>query len=400
MSAMSDIDIPADGNGEVNGHNDNEDGIKYHREERAKYEGGVNYSHENGKPHGSPRLDRIPKHEDGASLSACVNSDTRMCVAPCTDIALKWRRPPKKVLIIKKRDDPVLTAHVAQIAEYLTTTYNIKPLIEPSAQEDLPHLAAIPEEHMPLSCTTIDFIVCLGGDGSLLHVNSLFVGRVPPVLAFFCGTLGFLTPFHIDNFREEIDRVVKGEAHLTARARLHCSLFRSEYKEVDPNEESGTRLSDRQDFHVLNECVLDRGPSPYLTELTCYCNDTQITTVRADGIIVSSATGSTAYSLSAGASMVHPLVPSIVFTPICPHSLSFRPVIFPNCVQLKLQVPKTARNSAWVSFDGRFRKKLDAGEYVIIESSPWCFPSITKPGVNEWFKDIANILHWNDKPSH
>lgn len=336
--------------------------------------------------------------DDGAS--ACMNSDSKMSVAHCSDVSLKWRRAPHKVLLVKKRDDPVLTAHLHEIAKYLISEFNIKPVVEPAVKEELPELDALREEILPLSCTSIDFIICLGGDGSLLHVNSLFKGRVPPVLAFFCGTLGFLTPFHIGDFKEEITRVVKGESKLTLRARLFCTLFRKP-REKDAHEDSGSRLSDREEFHVLNEMVVDRGPSPYLTDVICSCDGHEITTIRADGIIISTTTGSTAYSLSAGASMAHPLVPSILFTPICPHSLSFRPVIFPNCVQLKFEVPKTSRNPAWVSFDGRFRKRLDPGEYVTVETSQWVFPSISKGGVfNEWFKDIANILHWNDKPSH
>jgi len=337
---------------------------------------------------------------DESDTSACMNSDSKINVACCSTVALKWRRAPHKVLLIKKRDDDSLTSHLREIAKYLISEFNIKPIIEPAVKEELPDFDALNEEHLPLSCTSIDFIICLGGDGSLLHVNSLFKGRVPPVLAFFCGTLGFLTPFHIDNFREEITRVVKGDAKLTLRTRLFCKLSRQARDVKDAHEDSGSRLSDREEFHILNEVVVDRGPSPYLTEVICSCDGHEITTIRADGIIVSTTTGSTAYSLSAGASMAHPLAPCILFTPICPHSLSFRPVIFPNCVQLKFEVPKTSRNPAWVSFDGRFRKRLDPGEYLTVETSQWVFPSIAKVGVNEWFKDIANILHWNDKPSH
>jgi len=171
---------------------------------------------------------------------------------------------------------------------------------------------------------------------------------------------------------------------------------------VHDDEERDCNLSRREDFHVLNETVIDRGNSPYLTEILCSCNDLPITTIRADGIIISSPTGSTAYSLSAGASIIHPLVPGIVFTPICPHSLSFRPVVFPDCVELKLKVPSGARVAGcWVSFDGRFRKRLEADEYITIETSHYPFPSVSKHGVLvEWFKDLAKIFHWNDRPSH
>jgi len=210
--------------------------------------------------------------------------------------------------------------------------------------------------------------------------------------------LGFLTAYHVDQYQEVLNRVILGDACLTLRARLRCTLNRK--SKPRPDEENSC-LSNRDEFHVLNETVIDRGNSPYITDIHCFCNDTQITAIRADGIIISTPTGSTAYSLSAGASIVHPLAPGIIFTPICPHTLSFRPVIFPECVELKFKVPAGARSSGWVSFDGRFRKRLDADEYLTIETSKHPFPSVSKQGVLvEWFKDLANIFHWNDKPSH
>jgi NAD+ kinase len=303
------------------------------------------------------------------------------------------------VLLIKKRDDEEIAQNLLAIARWLKCEHNITPMIEPCATDDLPHLEAFSQADLPLSDTVVDFVICLGGDGTLLHVNSIFGERVPPVVAFFCGTLGFLTAFHIDNYQEVLSRVIAGDACLTLRSRLHCKIFRKNKSHGD--EDPTCALANRNAFHVLNETVIDRGNSPYLSEILCYCNDTEITTVRADGIIISSPTGSTAYSLSAGASIIHPLVPGIIFTPICPHSLSFRPVVFPDCVELKFKVPSGARSGGWVSFDGRFRKRLDADEYLTIETSRYPFPSVSKHGVLvEWFKDLAKIFHWNDRPSH
>jgi NAD+ kinase len=375
---------------------------------------------------------------DGILQTAFDDSRFVRCPSPAKETPLRWRRSPSRVLMIKKRDDDEITDQLSRIANWLQTEHNITPLIEPCAKEDLPHLQALDMADIPFSDTTIDFVVCLGGDGALLHVNSIFGERVPPVVAFFYGTLGFLTAFHIDQYQEVLNRVISGDACLTLRSRLHCKLYRSNKPHVD--EEKGCFGGDREDFHILNEAVIDRGNSPYLTDVLCYCNDVQITTVRADGIIISSPTGSTAYSLSAGASIIHPLVPGIIFTPICPHTLSFRPVVFPDCVQLKFKIPSGARSSGWISFDGRFRKRLDADEYLTIETSHFPFPSVTMPictrinklvlsvcyecGTNdngcvctsmcectymcvskdgvlvEWFKDLANIFHWNDRPTH
>lgn len=335
---------------------------------------------------------------DAIMETAFDDSHFSRCPATRKETPLRWRRKPSRVLLIKKRDDDEITQQLVCIAKWLRDTHNITPLVEPCAAEDLPEFEAIDHSAFPLDDITIDFVVCLGGDGALLHVNSIFGERLPPVVAFFCGTLGFLTAFHIDNYQEVLSRVIEGNACLTLRARLHCRLKRTARPHED--EERGC-LSDRDDFHILNEVVIDRGNSPYLTDILCYCNDVQITTVRADGIIISSPTGSTAYSLSAGASIIHPLVPGIIFTPICPHTLSFRPVVFPDCVQLKFKIPRGARSGGWVSFDGRFRKRLDADECLIIETSQHPFPSVSKDGVLvEWFKDLANIFHWNDRPTH
>src|SRR5688572_6291349 len=112
---------------------------------------------------------------------------------------------------------------------------------------------------------------------------------------------------------------------------------------------------------VLNEVVVDRGTSPFLTSLDIYVGDIYVTLVQADGIyyikllgvIIATPTGSTAYNMSAGGSMIHPSVNSILLTPICPHSLSFRPIVLPNSVVLKLKVNENSRDVAWVSFDGK-----------------------------------------------
>ena len=96
--------------------------------------------------------------------------------------------------------------------------------------------------------------------------------------------------------------------------------------------------------------------------------------------------------------MVHPQMPAILFTPICPHSLSFRPLIFPDSVELKIQVPDDSRSTAWASFDGREQTELHRGDYLIIRVSKWPFVWIRESdGVGDWFKSLADCLHWNDR---
>jgi NAD+ kinase len=124
-------------------------------------------------------------------------------------------------------------------------------------------------------------------------------------------------------------------------------------------------------FEVLNDLVVDRGPSPYVSMLelfgaAAFSSSTDLlhvlehhmTTVQADGLTISTPTGSTAYSLSAGGSLVHPEIPAILITPICPHTLSFRPMLLPDSMELRICVPYNSRSTAWASFDGRGRVEL------------------------------------------
>lgn len=119
-----------------------------------------------------------------------------------------------------------------------------------------------------------------------------------------------------------------GHAALTLRSRLRCIIVRKD-EEGQPTKPP-TRLL------VLNEVVVDRGPSPYLSNIDLFIDGKHVTSVQGDGLIVSTPTGSTAYAVAAGASMIHPSVPAIMITPICPHSLSFRPIVVPAGVELKV----------------------------------------------------------------
>jgi NAD+ kinase len=314
-----------------------------------------------------------------------VLSDPRIQLAPTThkDVTLEWDSPPTTVLIIKKRQEPGITELLRAMAIWLQEEKKIKVLIEPSVATELPELTPFCSDD---PARYPDIVICLGGDGTVLHANTLFQNSMPPLMAFSLGSLGFLTPFRVRKYKQSISGVLN-ECKVTLRSRLFCIVV----KHVD-GKETVTRRT------VLNEVVVDRGYSPYLSNLECYCDNVPITNIQADGIIISSTTGSTAYSLSAGGSMVHPQMPAILFTPICPHSLSFRPLIFPDSVELKIQVPDDSRSTAWASFDGREQTELHRGDYLIIRVSKWPFVWIRESdGVGDWFKSLADCLHWNDR---
>ncbi|XP_051142803.1 putative NAD kinase 3 [Andrographis paniculata] len=169
------------------------------------------------------------------------------------------------------------------------------------------------------------------------------------------------------------------------RHRLQCYIIR---KNSDSDNE-GPIL-------VLNEVTIDRGISPFLTNLECYCDNSFVTRVQGDGLILSTASGSTAYSLSAGGSMVHPQVPGILFTPICPHSLSFRQLMLPEGVVVRVVVPPDSRGHAWASFDGKSRRQLAPGDSLLCSMAAWPVPTACcMDSTGHFLRSIRDILHWN-----
>ncbi|KIY93564.1 hypothetical protein MNEG_14398 [Monoraphidium neglectum] len=109
-------------------------------------------------------------------------------------------------------------------------------------------------------------------------------------------------------------------------------------------------------------------------------------------------TGSTAYSVAAGGSMVHPNVPAMLLTPVCPHSLNFRPIILPDYIELELRVPRNARSGAWVCFDGKARQELNKGDAVLIKMSEHPVPTINKTDLtSDWFESLERCFRWSER---
>jgi len=151
-------------------------------------------------------------------------------------------------------------------------------------------------------------------------------------------------------------------------------------------------------FEVLNNLVVDRGPSPYVSLLELFGDEHHLTTVQADGLTVATPTGSTAYSLSAGGSLVHPEIPAILITPLCPHTLSFRPMLLPDSSELRICVPYNSRSTAWASFDGRGRVELKQGDHIKVTASQYPFPTVcADKQSSDWFNAIARTLKWNER---
>ncbi|KAJ7129027.1 ATP-NAD kinase-like domain-containing protein [Mycena crocata] len=319
-----------------------------------------------------------------------------------------WHRfqyPPKTILIVNKlRTEPVILA-IDAFLEHVHATYpGVRVFHED--RPDIPHGAEVWQSGE--RAERIDLVVTLGGDGTILHASSLFsVGAVPPVLSFSMGTLGFLLPFHIDDFAKALESVYQGKATILDRMRLACTFYNQDLTKKGDDGDA----HEVPDWQVMNEIALHRGASPHLNTIDIYVDGQHLTEAVSDGLIISTPTGSTAYSLSAGGPIVHPSLSALVLTPICPRSLSFRPLVFPSSSSITLRIGDRSRAPAGVSMDGRTSRILNPGESVTVHASPYPVPCINRSSIadedlevhegappgkeDDWVRDINNLLQYN-----
>lgn len=348
------------------------------------------------------------------------------------------RRPLKRavrnVLIITKARDNNLVTLTRELTEFLLATPRygkdvgvnvwVDSKLQKSKRFGLESLLAKDERFQnmlhfwtPALCLErpelFDLVVTLGGDGTVLFTSWLFQRIVPPVLAFSLGSLGFLTNFDFSMYKEQLNRVMGDQGmRVNLRMRFTCTVYRSSASPALASSgastaslstttsqyggDSDSAKIEGETHEVLNELVIDRGPSSYISSLDLYANDSLLTRISADGIILSTPTGSTAYSLSAGGSLVHPDIPAILLTPICPHTLSFRPMLLNDDMALKVAIPGSSRGGAFVSFDGKGRVELGRGDEVVVRASQYPFPTVMGQPL-EWFDSISRTLRWNTR---
>ncbi|KAF9113227.1 NADH kinase pos5 [Mortierella sp. AM989] len=311
---------------------------------------------------------------------------------------LQWEDTPRTILIIKKQNDEQTDKALIDVASWIHSKYpQMNVVVEPDVAQEfsrqLPFLYTIPENKRDEYTRVTDLVVTLGGDGTILHTSALFNSAVPPVISFSMGTLGFLLPYHINNYQTAISKLIDTrQASLLLRMRLKCTLHGADGRRLQAKDGSG-RIND---LTVMNEVNLHRGRYPHLTWIGCYVDGHLITEAVADGLIVASPTGSTAYSLSAGGSIVHPSIQSLLLTPICPRSLSFRPVLLPPNATIQLKIGEKSRGPAEVSLDGKETFFLDKNEFLQVCMSAFPMPCVNRVHAGEdWIKDINDLLKWN-----
>lgn len=261
-------------------------------------------------------------------------------------------------LIVKHKDDKA--AHAARrIAEHLGSR-GVKVNQGPVAPED-------------------QAIVVLGGDGTLLHVAGQAFRADLPVLGINAGGLGFLTEVHLDEMKEALDGLIEDTFILDRRMVLGVRV-----------KDASSRL--KREYLALNEAVITKGALSRIIQINSWVNETFLTAYRGDGLIISTATGSTGYNLSAGGPIMYPGLEAIVLTPICPFALSSRPLILPGESLIKVQVEETAEEVC-LDVDGQAGLHLERADEIEIRRMPGYLKLIKSPH-RDYFTILREKLGW------
>jgi len=226
--------------------------------------------------------------------------------------------------------------------------------------------------------TTCDPVVALGGDGTLIGVGRYVRGRPPVMLGVNFGRLGFLTEIAPTELFKTLKMVMGGTAHYGSRPMLQCSV-----------NSNGQQIFGMQ---AVNDVVLHKGTFDKLMEIVLRVDSRNVTAIRCDGLIVSTPTGSTAYSLSAGGPIVYPTLPVVLVTPICSHSLTHRPLVLSNECQISLTVPRYD-GEIGISIDGQEGANLQVGDNIEITKSANSVIFVRSPS-QSYFDILRNKLNW------
>jgi len=236
----------------------------------------------------------------------------------------------------------------------------------------------LPREQLVEDC---QFVIVLGGDGTLLSAASAIGSRQVPLFAVNLGTLGFLTSITPEEMYPELERALRGEHRIGRRRMLECSLVRGE-REI-------------ASYLALNDIVVSKAPDAPMIDLETHVDNHFVCTYKADGLIIATPTGSTAYSLSAGGPIVFPTVQAFGLTPICPHSLTNRPVIVPDSAVIQV-ISHAADDHAYLNADGKIGEHLKRGDRLVMRRSAHTLNLIRPPRLL-YFDVLRQKLKWGER---
>lgn len=247
---------------------------------------------------------------------------------------------------------------------------------EEMAAEETPSSAGEKSSAIP---NTVNWLVVLGGDGTMLGAARMFGKHGFPILGVNLGGLGFLTGIPLEQLYPSIEMMIKGRLEVETRAMLDNRVIR-DGKEIVR-------------FQVLNDVVINKRTLARIIDLDVTINGEFLTTFRADGLIISTPTGSTAYNLSAGGPILYPTMENLVLTPICSFALTNRPIILPNTDVINITMGQRSKEKVIITFDGQVGFDFYNGDELIISESSEKIKLLSPPD-HSYFKILRTKLMW------
>ncbi len=235
-----------------------------------------------------------------------------------------------------------------------------------------------PRDHIP---SLVDVVIVFGGDGTMLGVTRLIGDKGVPILGVNLGGLGFITEVDRDELFDCIDKMLSGNCSIEERIMLTARVNRN-----------GNVAAE---FTVLNDVVINKGALARIIELEAYISSNYVTTFKSDGLIIATPTGSTAYSLAAGGPILYPTLNSIVLTPICPHTLTNRPIVLPDNVTVMVTL-RSASEDVYLTMDGQIGFSLDKDDTVEIMKAAYT-TRLLIPCQRNYFHILRTKLKWGER---
>lgn len=227
----------------------------------------------------------------------------------------------------------------------------------------------------------VDLVLVLGGDGTMLNVSRLVAEKGIPILGINLGSLGFITEVNRDEIFNAVDKMLNDGFEIEERLMLSAAIHRN-----------GKKITE---YIVLNDIVINKGALARIIDLETNINNNYVTTFKADGLIISTPTGSTAYSLSAGGPILYPTLESIVLTPICSHTLTNRPIVLPDNSKIEIII-KSLSEDVFLTLDGQVGFPLRMDDVIEISKARYKAKLLLPVG-HDYFKVLRTKLKWGER---
>jgi len=235
-----------------------------------------------------------------------------------------------------------------------------------------------PREQLP---ALVDLLIVLGGDGTLLAAARLLGEHTVPILPVNLGGLGFLTSVTLDELYPILQQVIEGKHRISERVLLQAEVIRD-----------GKVVAQQR---ALNDAVLNKGPLARMVDLNLQIEGSYVCSYKADGLIISTPTGSTAYSMAAGGPIIYPTVEAFVITPICSHTLTNRPLVVPNTNRIELDF-ESREEAVFLTLDGQVGVDLKRGDLVVISKVANKL-RLVRPARKTYFEILRSKLKWEER---